>query len=345
MSKYLKVIALCLGTSVIALPVGAAPYGLGRAALPEEIAAWDIDVHPDGSDLPQGQGDALTGEEIFTEKCAACHGDFAEGRGNWPALAGGQDTLADADPVKTVGSYWPHLSTSFDYIRRSMPYGDAGTLTVDEVYSIVAYILYSNDLVDEDFVLTKDNFTSVEMPNADGFIRDDRETAELALWRAEPCMTGCKDSVEVTMRALALDVTPKDEVPDTAADTAQQETPVVAEDAPIEASVDPELLADGELVFRKCKACHQLGERAKNRAGPVLNGIVDAPAGQVDGFKYSRALTAQADEGLVWTPQTLDAFLTSPRGFIKGTKMGFAGLKSDAEIEAVIAYLKSFPAP
>ena len=74
MSKYLKAIALCLGVSVMALPVDAAPYGLGRAALPAEIAAWDIDVHPDGSDLPQGQGDALTGEEIFTEKCAACHG-------------------------------------------------------------------------------------------------------------------------------------------------------------------------------------------------------------------------------------------------------------------------------
>jgi len=325
MSKSLKTFALCLIATATALPLAAAPYGLGRAVLPEEIAAWDVDVMPDGRGLPEGQGDVLTGEAIFTEKCAACHGDFAEGRGNWPALAGGQDTLADADPVKTVGSYWPHLSTSFDYIRRLMPYGDAGTLTADEAYAIVAYILYSNDLVAEEFTLSKDNFATVRMPNADGFLRDDRDTMELPRWQIDPCMEDCKESVKVTMRALSLNVTPNDAAPA----TVPQET----------------LLADGELVFRKCKACHQLGKRAKNRAGPVLNGIVGAPAGGVEGFKYSRALMAQAEDGLIWTPQTLDAFLASPRSFMKGTKMVFSGLKSDAEIKAVIAYLNSFPAP
>ncbi|WP_340249155.1 c-type cytochrome [Sulfitobacter pontiacus] len=341
MSKFLNSIALCLIATATALPLAAAPFGLGRAALPEEIAAWDVDVLPDGRGLPEGQGDVLTGEAIFTEKCAACHGDFAEGRGNWPALAGGQDTLADADPVKTVGSYWPHLSTSFDYIRRSMPYGDAGTLTADEVYAIVAYILYSNDLVAEEFTLSKDNFATVRMPNADGFLRDDRDTTEVPRWLAAPCMTDCKGSVKVTMRALSLDVTPKDAAPA----TEPQETPVADVEQVSEPAADPALLADGELVFRKCKACHQLGKRAKNRAGPVLNGIVGAPVGGVEGFKYSRALMAQAEDGLIWTPQTLDAFLAAPRSFMKGTKMGFSGLKSDAEIRAVIAYLNSFPAP
>ena len=196
MSKFLNTIAACViaTATATALPLTAAPFGLGRAALPEEIAAWDVDVMPDGRGLPEGQGDVLTGEAIFTEKCAACHGDFAEGRGNWPALAGGQDTLADADPVKTVGSYWPHLSTSFDYIRRSMPYGDAGTLTADEVYAIVAYILYSNDLVAEEFTLSKDNFTAVQIPNADGFLRDDRDTTELPRWQVAPCMADCKEA-------------------------------------------------------------------------------------------------------------------------------------------------------
>ena len=341
MSKFLNTVAACVIATATALPLAAAPFGLGRAALPEEIAAWDVDVLPDGRGLPEGQGDVLTGEAIFTDKCAACHGDFAEGRGNWPALAGGQDTLADADPVKTVGSYWPHLSTSFDYIRRSMPYGDAGTLTADEVYAIVAYILYSNDLVAEEFTLSKDNFTAVQMPNADGFLRDDRDTTELPGWQIDPCMEGCKESVKVTMRALSLDVTPKDAAPA----TVPQQTPVADVEPVSEPAADPALLADGELVFRKCKACHQLGKRAKNRAGPVLNGIVGAPAGGVEGFKYSRALMAQAEDGLIWTPQTLDAFLASPRSFMKGTKMGFSGLKSDAEIKAVIAYLNSFPAP
>jgi len=129
-------------------------YGLGRMAVEEEIAAWDVDVLPDGRGLPEGRGDVYTGEEVFVEKCASCHGDFAEGVGNWPVLAGGFDTLADKDPVKTVGSYWPHLSTAWDYINRSMPFGEAGTLTADETYAIVAYIMYSNDMVDDDFELS-----------------------------------------------------------------------------------------------------------------------------------------------------------------------------------------------
>ena len=97
-----------------------------------------------------------------------------------PKLAGGADTLDHEDPLKTVGSYWPHLSTAFDYIKRSMPYGNAGTLSDDETYAIVAYILYSNDLIDDDFVLSNETFFDVEMPNADGFIVDDRAETEYA---------------------------------------------------------------------------------------------------------------------------------------------------------------------
>ena len=129
-------------------PVAEAVYGLGREALTEEVAAWDVDILPDGRGLPIGSGDVWTGEELFVDQCAACHGDFAEGSGNWPVLAGGFGTLADEDPVKTIGSYWPYLSTSWDYINRSMPFGNAGTLSADDTYAIVAYILYSNDMVD-----------------------------------------------------------------------------------------------------------------------------------------------------------------------------------------------------
>src|SRR6056297_1345017 len=209
-------------------------YNLGRMALPEEIAAWDLDVTPDGTGLPEGSGDVLTGEEVFIEQCAVCHGDFAEGRGNWPKLAGGDGTLADKDPLKTVGSYWPYLSTVWDYVHRSMPFGSAGTLTDDEVYAITAYILYSNDLVDDDFTLSRETFFDVEMPNADGFIVDDRPATEYPVWTGEPCMTDCKDGLEITMRAAVLDVTPEeeeeasaepaaDEVETAAAETATQE--------------------------------------------------------------------------------------------------------------------------
>ena len=170
MSKFLKSTALLTALALVSGPAFADKFGLGRPALPVEISAWDGDISPNGNGLPVGSGDAIDGEELFAAQCAACHGDFAEGIDNWPKLAGGADTLDHEDPLKTVGSYWPHLTTAFDYIKRSMPYGNAGTLSDDEVYQIVAYILYSNDLVDEDFVLSKETFLDVDMPNADGFI-------------------------------------------------------------------------------------------------------------------------------------------------------------------------------
>ncbi len=98
----------------------------------------------------------------------------------------------------------------------------------------------------------------------------------------------------------------------------------------------------GEKVFKKCKACHQVGEDAKNRVGPVLNGIVGQPAGALADFKYSSALQERAAEGLVWTNEELSAFLASPKKYMKGTKMSFAGLRKDDDIEDVIAYLATF---
>lgn len=329
MSKYLSLAALVLG----AAPVFADGYGLGRQALPEEIAAWDLDVSPDGSGLPQGRGDVLTGEEVFAEKCASCHGDFAEGVDNWPVLAGGFDTLADKDPVKTVGSYWPYLSTVWDYVNRSMPFGAAQTLSADEVYAITAYILYSNDLVDEEFELSHQNFTEVEMYNTGGFVIDDRPDVEYSVWRREPCMENCKDVVEITMRASVLDVTP-DEAGDAAA--VATEAP-----APKAEALDPELVAKGEKVFRKCKACHQLGEGAKNKTGPHLNAVFGRVMGSVDGFKYSKGFKAAAEEGRIWDEEMMAEFLTKPKKFMKGTRMAFAGLKKEADRAAISAYLRA----
>lgn len=339
MSKFLKSVSLLVAASVMAGPAMADSFGLGRPALPEEIAAWDHDISPDGTGLPVGSGDALGGEEIFADQCAVCHGDFAEGIGNWPELAGGIGTLDRDDPVKTVGSYWPHLTTAFDYIRRSMPYGNAGTLSDDETYAILAYILYSNDLIEDDFSLSDETLLDVDMPNADGFIVDDRAETEYALWTGEPCMTNCKDDVKVTMRAMVLDVTPQD---DGGEDEASAIPDSPAEPVVVAVAFDPDLAADGEKVFNKCKACHQVGDGAKNRVGPILNGIVGKPAGVVDDFRYSRPLMAAADDGLIWSEGELAAFLAAPKAYMKGTKMSFAGLKKEADQVAVIEYLKSF---
>jgi cytochrome c len=332
-------------------------FGLGREALPEEIAAWDVDIRPDGTGLPEGSGNAFDGEEIFEEACAVCHGSFAEGVDNWPKLAGGDGTLADEDPLKTVGSYWPYLSTVWDYVNRSMPFGAAQTLSNDDVYAITAYILYSNDIIDDEFELSKETFLDVEMPNAGGFIVDDRAETEYSIWRTEPCMENCKEGeVQITMRATVLDVTPDEEGGEDhaameATETATEETVEVAAaattEAPAEAEVvavaaagaDPALIAAGEKVFKKCKACHQVGDGAKNRSGPQLNALMGRAIGGVDGFKYSKTMGSMGGE---WNAETLAAFLADPRGYVKGTKMSFAGLKKDEDIAAVTAYLSTF---
>ncbi|MGB0903264.1 MAG: c-type cytochrome, partial [Mangrovicoccus sp.] len=106
-------------------------------------------------------------------------------------------------------------------------------------------------------------------------------------------------------------------------------------------SADPALIAAGEKVFKKCKACHQVGDGAQNKVGPVLNGVVGSPAGHVDGFKYSKALQDAAAGGLVWSEAELAAFLAKPKDYLKGTKMSFAGLRKDSDIAAIIAFLKS----
>jgi cytochrome c len=216
---HARFLALSLAVASIALLLlawsgsadqGGRRYGIGREATPEEIAGWDIDVRPDGDGLPPGQGSVKDGEEVYMTRCAACHGEFGEGAGRWPHLAGGRSSLTSDDPNKTVGSYFPSVSVLFDYVRRAMPFGDAQSLTNDELYAVTAYVLYLNDLVEEDFVLTPDTFRTVRMPNADGFFDDDRETSEREFWRNEPCMTNCKAEVRITGRARVLDVTPEE---------------------------------------------------------------------------------------------------------------------------------------
>lgn len=208
----LKSVKPVLLVAFLSTPAAADSLGLGRVATADEIAAWNIDVRPDGQGLPDGQGTAIEGEEVFNDQCAYCHGDFGEGVDRWPQLVGGFDTLTADRPVKTVGSYWPYASTIFDYVHRAMPFGNAQSLTDDEVYAITAYLLYMNDVIDDDeFVLSKANFGDIEMPNVDGFTNDARpDTATIAT--ADPCMQNCTDgAVKVTMRAMILDVTPEDE--------------------------------------------------------------------------------------------------------------------------------------
>lgn len=101
-------------------------------------------------------------------------------------------------------------------------------------------------------------------------------------------------------------------------------------------------VAEGEKVFKKCKACHQVGDDAKNRVGPVLNGIVGASFAAVEGFSYSKVFEARKAEGAVWTEEELDAFLANPKKHLKGTKMSFSGVRKEEDRADLICYLKTF---
>jgi len=179
-------------------------YGYGKTASANEIAGWDIDIRPDGLGLPEGGATAEDGEMLYEDLCASCHGSFGEGVGRYPVLAGGEGTLSQARPEKTVGSFWPYASTLWDYIHRAMPYAAPESLSDEEVYAITAYVLYLNDLIDYEFELTKDNLASIDMPNKDGFFLDDRPDAI-----NEQCMSNCKDpsTIEITSEPAVAETT------------------------------------------------------------------------------------------------------------------------------------------
>ena len=153
-------------------------------------------------------------------------------------------------------------------------------------------------------------------------------------------MTNCAEGVEITMRAAVLDVTPDDATPDNTMD--DDSVAMTTDDAaPVPAGLDPALVAAGEALFRQCASCHQLGDGARNTVGPMLNGIHMAAAGTREGFRYSPAMRAAGEQGLIWDDATLAAYLTDPRGFMPGNRMAFRGLSSEDDIAAVTAYIRA----
>ena len=148
-------------------------YGVGRPATEKEIQNWNIDVAPTGEGLPPGRGTVKQGAQIYAGICAQCHGPSGI-EGPSPSLAGGRNTLRTANPMKTIGSYWPYATTLYDYVYRAMPFSAPQSLTPDEVYSVVAWLLHRNGIIDEDSVMDARSLPAVRMPNRDGFIPDPR---------------------------------------------------------------------------------------------------------------------------------------------------------------------------
>lgn len=189
--------------------------GIGRAATPQEVAAWDIDVRPDFKGLPPGSGSVAQGMDVWEAKCASCHGVFGESNQVFSPLVGG--TTADdvktgrvarltdqAYPGRTTLMKVSTLSTLWDYIHRAMPWNQPKSLSKDEVYAVLAYLLNLGNVVPDNFTLSDKNIAEVQarMPNRNGM------TTAHAMWpgkefaaksrpdmQATPCMRDCVDKV------------------------------------------------------------------------------------------------------------------------------------------------------
>ena len=189
-----------------------APYpGIGRAATPAEIKAWDIDVRPDFKGLPAGSGSVAKGQQVWEAKCAACHGTFGESNEVFAPIVGGTTaedvkqgrvkSLVTGDTQRTTLMKLSTLSTLWDYIHRAMPWDKPKSLSIEEVYAVVAYILNLGDIVPADFVLSDRNIAQVQerLPNRNGMTR------EHGLWdvkgpsdvRNTACMKNCVQEIHL----------------------------------------------------------------------------------------------------------------------------------------------------
>ena len=207
----------------------------GRIPTANELEAWDKDVMHDGTGLPEGSGSVEDGEEIYEAQCVMCHGDFGSGGGGYPSLSKVnavelQQTLTnnrwkdpEADgPTRVFGSYWPVASTMWWYIRDGMPHTKSKTLSDDEVYALTAYMLYINEMsidgveVDEEYVLDREKFLKIKMPNRDGFepnidgpnalndvrayYKNHKNFGAKKVKATERCMTNCQEKTAVVTR-------------------------------------------------------------------------------------------------------------------------------------------------
>ena len=169
-------IILALGLFLMSTGISMAEetrYRLGQPATEADIKAWDIDIAPDGVGLPHGRGTVQQGSTLYAAKCAACHGPTGT-EGPKDRLVGGQGSLATEHPIKTIGSYWPYATTLYDYIFRAMPFTAPQSLTPDEVYNLVAWLLHQNGIISKDAVMDAVTLPAVRMPNREGFVSDPR---------------------------------------------------------------------------------------------------------------------------------------------------------------------------
>jgi cytochrome c len=272
---------------------------LGRPATTAEVAAWDIDVRPDFTGLPPGSGSVADGEAVWLDQCVACHGDFGDSNEYFSPLVLGNVTeedmasghvasLLDPTAVRTTMMKVATISTLWDYINRAMPWTAPKSLTTDEVYAVLAYLLSLAYIVEDDFVLSQGNIAEVQarLPNRNGMSRDH------GLWsvagkgdvQGSACTRGCDVSVEVTsfIPEYARDAhgNLRDQHRLVGPVRGQQTVAVaVVEAEPVAADpVARDLLASGG-----CLACHQFDRKL---IGPSFGDVAARYAAREDAMAY-----------------------------------------------------------
>ena len=299
------VVAGSLAT-VAAFAQSATPrYGFGRAPTAAELAAWDIDVRPDGHGVKKGRGTVQQGQAIYDAQCASCHGTFGESN-NYMVIAGGVEPddaktgraarLRDATAVRTVGNKLNQASTLWDYINRAMPWTHPQTLSVDEVYAVTAYVLNLNAIVPEDFELDEQNLLTLPMPNRNGLTREHGMGAPSGKpdVQGSACMTNC-----------IADVTIASSLPEHArgahGEIAQQMR-ALGPYRPVATGASPTALAAAKPAARElatqfgCVACHAADRRI---VGPGFAEIAAKYAQRTDARNYLAGRIRSGGQG-VW---------------------------------------------
>src|SRR5437879_3236938 len=177
-----------LVTGLMLIPAAQAQQGYpARLDLGTPVTAQDLAqvfaIPPDGRGLPPGRGTYEAGQKVYADSCAVCHGDKLQGIPTagigGDKLIGGRGTLTSEAPVKTVESYWPYATTLFDYVKRSMPVTAPGSLSDEQVYSVVAYILGEANILPKNSAVNASSLPNIAMPNRNGFVPDPRPEVEL----------------------------------------------------------------------------------------------------------------------------------------------------------------------
>lgn len=278
--------------------------GVGRPALPAEIAAWDIDVRPDFKGLPPGSGSVSQGQAVWEAKCASCHGYFGESTEIFPPLVGGTTVedirtgrvkaLTRPDMGRTTLMKLPTVSTLWDYVNRAMPWNEPKSLSTNDVYAVVAYMLHLGGILPADYVLTEKTIQAAQdrLPNRLGMTR----SHGLGEVKGKPdvvntaCMRDCPVSSSVTSF-----------LPDHAkgqhGNLQEQMRPAVKAASPAATTVAAVPMP--ELARRKaCLACHQLD---KPLVGPALRDIAGKYRGQ-PGAKEALVAKVRKGSSGTWGP-------------------------------------------